>query len=101
MTHIASSLNPDRINGKAATHSKPFRSDRAQTSHCASESGPLSSSCGGRSQEFRTPFEDVNDDVIWQDYRDATKALLTALTRVLIAFVLAGVGTLIWANLPF
>ena len=49
--------------------------------------------------EFRTPFEGINDDVIWDDWRGAAHAVLTLVTRALGCLVVALVITLIIVNL--
>ncbi len=63
-----------------------------------SESAPRTPHIGGHPQEFRTVFADANDDLIFDDWHRPVDQFLTASYRILTAFVIAGIGTLIWVN---
>lgn len=117
---------PDRQAQPAAhTHGNTTRSEHAQpvasvpVNQCghASESDPLASSCGGRSQEPSPGFPRVPlvygrmrgsrdlifmlDDSDDDDDRAQSLKILTAAARIGQAVLLACMGTLIWANWPF
>lgn len=124
MTNIASSLNavpiehrqnPAGYTAKATTQFKNGLTCREEyalpnvTEFCsvvnegqgrASEGASRTPHIGMYPQPFETVFPDPDIDA-WEDYRDATQAALTAITRVLMAFVCAGIGTLIWVNLIY
>ncbi len=47
---------------------------------------------------FQTPFQDINDELDWDEYMRRGNQWLDMLTRVLMAFVVAGIVTLIIVN---
>ncbi len=47
---------------------------------------------------FQTPFQDINDELDWDEYMRRGNQWLDMLTRVLMALVAAGIVTLIVVN---
>lgn len=50
--------------------------------------------------QFHTVFADANDAILYDDWHRPVERFLIFACRFMTAFVIAGIGALIWANLP-
>lgn len=92
MTRICFEQSDHTKANQATAHN---RSDVGAT---ASEPLPRAQLVEGQ-RRFQTPFQDVNDDLIMDDYTAEAERILEAAVRVLSAAVIAGIATLIIVNL--
>ena len=92
MTRICFEQSDHTKANQATAH---YRSDVGAT---APEPTPRAQRVEGQ-HTFQIPFQDVNDDLIMDDYTAEAERILEAAVRVLSAAVIAGIATLIIVNL--
>lgn len=78
---------------------RPNTLGRAEKPQGIGGAGTAVNSPKPRRHPFHTPFQDVNDDLIMDDYMAGAERILEAAVRVLSAAVIAGIATLIIVNL--